>query len=126
MNRRRFLGSTLSAAVAAALPAAAQGALWQSLTTVSSTIAAKSGTGKEVTLESAALEELKGALRGNLLLPGNEGYEIARKVLNPSIDKHPALVVQPRVPADVSTAVYFALERDLLLAVKCGGHSFSG
>ncbi|MEE4163719.1 MAG: FAD-binding protein [Woeseiaceae bacterium] len=126
MNRRLFLGSTLSAAVTAALPAGAQGALWHSLTTVSSAIAAQSNTGDEITLEAAALEELKGELRGNLLLPGNAGYDVARKVLNPSIDKHPALVVQPRVPADVSTAVNFARERNLLLAVKCGGHSFSG
>ena len=126
MNRRRFLGSTLSAAVAASIPGGAQAALWQSLTTVSSAIAARTGDGREVSIEAAALDELKGELRGNLLMPGNAGYDAARRVLNPSIDKHPALVVQPRVPADVSTAVSFAREKDLLLAVKCGGHSFSG
>jgi hypothetical protein len=47
-------------------------------------------------------------------------------VLNQSIDRHPALVVQPTGVADVRTAVTFAGERDLLLAVKCGGHSYSG
>jgi hypothetical protein len=126
MNRRLFLGSTLSAAVAAAIPGNAQAALLQSLTTVSSAVAAKTMSGGEVSIEAAALEEFKGELRGNLLMPGNPGYEAARRVLNPAIDKHPALVVQPRVPSDVSAAVNFARERELLLAVKCGGHSFSG
>jgi FAD/FMN-containing dehydrogenase len=42
------------------------------------------------------------------------------------IDKHPALVVRPSGPADIMSAVSFARERDMLVAVKCGGHSFSG
>ena len=58
--------------------------------------------------------------------PDSEGYDVARRVLNPSIDKHPALIVQPSGAADVSSAVTFAREHDLLVAVKCGGHSFSG
>ena len=126
MNRRHFLGSTLSAAVAAALPSPSAAALWQSLTTVSTAVAAKTGDGAEVALDVAELEELKGALRGNLLLPGNPGYDQARRVLNPGIDKHPALVIQPTGAADIESAVRFAGERNLLVAVKCGGHSFSG
>ncbi len=127
MNRRHFLGSTLSAAVAAAVPNTAYAnALLRSLTNVSSSIVGRSGDGTEVTIEKAALEELKSELRGRLLLAGNEGYDAARRVLNPSIDKHPALIVQPSGAADVATAVTFAQERGLLVAVKCGGHSFSG
>jgi len=127
MNRRHFLGSTLSAAVAASLPGTAQAnALLRSLTTVSSSIAGRTGDGNEITLEESALNELKGALRGQLLLAGNDGYDTARRVLNPSFDKHPALIVRPSGAADVATAVTFANERDLLVAVKCGGHSFSG
>ncbi len=127
MNRRHFLGSSLSAAVAAALPGGVYAnALLQSLTTVSSSIVGRSGNGDEVTLEESALNELKSALRGQLLLAGNDGYDTARRVLNPSIDKHPALIVRPSGAADVATAVTFANERQLLVAVKCGGHSFSG
>ena len=61
-----------------------------------------------------------------MLLAGEDGYEQARRVLNESIDMHPALVVQPTGVADVQAAVNFARERELLLAVKCGGHSPSG
>ncbi len=43
-----------------------------------------------------------------------------------SIDRHPALVVRPSGVADIRSAVQFASEHDLLLAVNCGGHSYSG
>jgi len=119
MNRRHFLGSTLSAAVAAGMPGTV-------LANASSSVIGRSGDGNEVTIEKAALTELNGALRGRLLLAGNDGYDNARRVLNPSFDKHPALIIQPSGAADVATAVTFANERNLLVAVKCGGHSFSG
>ncbi len=83
-------------------------------------------TARVVTLKRAAVQELGDSLRGNLLLPGHDVYEEARRVLNASIDKRPALIVQPKGLADVKNAVDFARESNLLVAVKCGGHSFSG
>ena len=127
MNRRQFLGTSISAAVAASLPASVNAFVpLHSLTTVASGIIAKTGGGAEITLETAAVEELESALRGNLLLADDAGYDAARRVLNPGIDKFPALIVQPSGASDVSTAITFARERGLLVAVKCGGHSFSG
>ncbi len=126
MNRRQFCGNSLAAMVAASLPAAAYSAIFPSLMDVGSSITGVSGNGDEVVLEPAEIQELKDILRGNLLLSGSEGYDKARRVLNPSFDKHPALIVQPSGAADVASAVTFARERNLLLAVKCGGHSFSG
>ena len=106
MNRRHFLGSSVSAAIAAAVPGGAYAnSLLHALMTVSSSVVGRSGDGDEVNIEETALEELKGALRGQLLLAGNEGYDTARRVLNRSIDKHPALIVRPSGPADVATAV---------------------
>jgi hypothetical protein len=83
MNRRDFLRSTVSAGVAAALPGSVA-ALQHSLTTVSSSVVGRSADGQELTLEKAALEELKGALRGKLFLAGSDGYDASRRVLNPS------------------------------------------
>ena len=85
MNRRHFLGSALTAAVVAALPSGSRAAALSALTEVSTSIVGMTGDGREVTLEAAVLEELKGALRGNLLLAGNEGYDVARRVLNPRL-----------------------------------------
>ncbi len=127
MDRRNFLNSTVAAGVAATLPGSqALASLYHSLTEVTADVQAVSGAGGEVILEQAAVQELADSLRGSVLLPGNEGYEKARRVLNASIDKHPALVVQPTGVADIQNAVTFANERNLLLAVKCGGHSYAG
>ena len=126
MDRRRFLQSSIAASVMAALPAAQARAALQALTQVSGDVLAVTGDGEEISLERAAVQELADSLRGNLLLPGNEGYDVARRVLNQSIDRHPALIVQPTGVADIQNAVMFSRERRLLLAVKCGGHSFAG
>jgi FAD/FMN-containing dehydrogenase len=72
------------------------------------------------------VQELGDSLRGNLLLPGHPAYEEARRVINAQMNKHPALIVQPRGAADVKQTVDFARANSLLVAVKCGGHSPSG
>jgi hypothetical protein len=127
MKRRHFLQSALAAAVAASLPASqALAAALAAVSEAGDNVNAVTGNGTQVTLEGSAVKELGDSLRGRLLLPGAEGYDTARRVLNPTIDKHPALIVQPSGAADVMSAVDFARERDLLIAVKCGGHSFSG
>jgi FAD/FMN-containing dehydrogenase len=72
------------------------------------------------------VQQLADSLRGNLLLPGVPAYDEARRVRNAQIDKHPALIVQPRGASDVSAAVQFARTPNLLVAVKCGGHSPAG
>jgi len=127
MKRRLFLQSSAAAAAAISIPSAqALAAALDALAKVSGDTLAVTGGGTEITLEQAAVKELSDSLLGRLLLPGQEGYDLARRVLNPTIDKHPALIVQPSGAADIMHAVTFARERDLLLAVKCGGHSFSG
>jgi FAD/FMN-containing dehydrogenase len=123
MDRRDFLKSSLAAALATAL---ANGRARAALAPISADIEAVSGTGAGLTLTRTDLQLLRDSLRGALLLPREPGYDDARRVLNASIDKHPALVVQPSGAADVRTAVTFAKQHNLLLAVKCGGHSFAG
>ena len=126
MNRRNFLRSSVAAGVATAMSSSQALAALQALTQVSGDVRAVTGDRAEISLEKAAVQELADSLRGNLLLPGQEGYDAARRVLNQTIDRHPALVVQPTGVADIQNAVTFASERDLLLAVKCGGHSYGG
>jgi hypothetical protein len=113
----------MAAALAAAL---SNGRALAAIAPITSDAQAVTGNGAKVTLGRSDLELLRDSLRGALLLPGQPGYDEARRVLNESIDKHPALVVQPSGAADVRTAVTFAKQHNLLLAVKCGGHSFAG
>jgi hypothetical protein len=94
----------------------------QALTQVTGDVRAVTGDREEISLEKAAVQELADSLRGNLLLPGNEGYDVARRVLNKSIDRYPALIVQPTGVSDIQNAVTFARERRLLLAVKVIAH----
>lgn len=124
MDRRRFVKSTLAAAVAAGLLPGRE--LLAALTRIDGDVNAVTGDGAEVTLKRHAVQDLADGLRGGLLLPGDEAYDDARRVLNAAIDKYPALIAQCAGAADVRQAVNFARAENLLLAVKCGGHSLPG
>jgi FAD/FMN-containing dehydrogenase len=69
---------------------------------------------------------LKGQVRGDVIPPGDERYEGARKVYNAMIDKRPALIVRCADVADVIAAVKTAGAEDLAIAVRGGGHSVPG
>jgi FAD/FMN-containing dehydrogenase len=89
-------------------------------------LAAKTLTGGATTLGAADVEALGAALRGRLILPGQTDYDGARRVWNAMIDRRPALIARCASPSDVMQVVNFARERQLLTAVRCGGHSASG
>lgn len=63
---------------------------------------------------------------GDRIAPGHARYELSRAVWNGIIDRKPALILRARSAMDVSVAVHVAAERNLPLAVRCGGHSFPG
>ena len=69
---------------------------------------------------------LKASLRGELIQPGDEGYDAARKVYNGMIDKHPALIARCADVADVIAAVNFGRENNLLVSIRGGGHNAGG
>src|SRR3984893_4067013 len=69
---------------------------------------------------------LKASLRGELIQPGDETYDAARKVYNGMIDKHPALIARCADVADVIAAVNFGRENGLLVSIRGGGHNAGG
>jgi len=77
-------------------------------------------------LEDASIEKFRGSLRGEVLRPGDDGYDAARKVWNAMIDKRPALIARCAGAADVIECVRFAREHDLLVSVRGGGHNVAG
>lgn len=79
-----------------------------------------------VALEPSLINAFAKRLAGRVLVESAAGYEQARRVWNGLIDKRPAIIVQCVGVADVLEALRFARDRDLLVAVRGGGHSVSG
>lgn len=71
-------------------------------------------------------QRLRDTLAGDIVMPADETYEEARRLWNAVHDRHPAVIVRPETTADVATAIRFARDHDLEVAVRSGGHSASG
>jgi FAD/FMN-containing dehydrogenase len=80
----------------------------------------------DVTSLSGAVTMLATTFTGQLLRPGEAGYDEARKVHNGLIDKRPALIARCRGVADIVDAVKVARDRKLEVAVRGGGHNVAG
>ena len=81
---------------------------------------------RSLPLDQAAVAELHAGVRGELLRPGDAGFDTARTVWNGMIDKTPALILRCAGVSDVIAAVTFARRHSLLVAVRGGGHNVSG
>ena len=65
-------------------------------------------------------------IRGNVITPSNGEYEAARKVYNGMIDRRPAAIARCVDVADVITAVNFARQEGITVAIRGGGHNGAG
>jgi FAD/FMN-containing dehydrogenase len=77
-------------------------------------------------LGDATVAELAEAVRGEVIRPGDEGYDEARAIWNGAHDRRPALILRCAGVSDVIRGVEFARSQDLLLAVRGGKHSIPG
>ncbi len=78
-------------------------------------------------LGEAAIQELRAAVKGQIAVPGNDGYEEACSVWNGAHDGHrPALIVRCEGAADVIAAVGLARGTGLAIAVRGAAHSVAG
>ncbi|NCF73957.1 MAG: FAD-binding protein [Gammaproteobacteria bacterium] len=128
MDRRRFCRTALAAGIAASLPLlkACGRSEPPVATTANTSIRGISLDGAEIELERAAIRELGDSMTGPVLLSGHPDYNGARKIWNGMHDKRPALIARCMNNQDVSNAITFARERELLVAVRGGGHSWPG
>ena len=78
------------------------------------------------TQTSKAREELKGLIKGDVLVPEDSGYEEARRIWNAMIDRRPAAIVQCVQADDVPPAIRFARENGLELSIRGAGHNIAG
>jgi FAD/FMN-containing dehydrogenase len=77
-------------------------------------------------IDRSALSPLEDSFSGRLLLPGDDGYETARRVHNGMIDRRPSIIACCSRTADVVDALDFAIQYDLEIAVRGGGHNVAG
>ena len=77
-------------------------------------------------IPEAPLTEFRASLRGQILLPGQPGYDESRKLHNAMIDKHPAMIVRCAGVADVIAAVKFARKHGIVVSVRGTGHNATG
>jgi FAD/FMN-containing dehydrogenase len=77
-------------------------------------------------MKTLTIESLETQVRGELLQPGEAGYDEARRIYNAMIDRRPALIVRPASTGDVVAGVRFARQQGLPLSIRGGGHSVSG
>jgi FAD/FMN-containing dehydrogenase len=66
------------------------------------------------------------AIPRNFITPDDGRYDEARRVWNGAIDRRPALIARCSSAVDVVAALRLARERDLLVAVRGGGHGVAG
>jgi hypothetical protein len=69
---------------------------------------------------------LRAAMSGTVLVPGETGYDDARRIWNAAIDRRPAVIARCATAADVAAAVTFGVEHGLEIAVRGGAHGVSG
>lgn len=78
------------------------------------------------TLDENTLRKLRERNRGEVVVPGDAGYDQARRIWNGRFDRHPAAIVYCTRPDDVIAAVDSARTNGLRVCIRSGGHDYAG
>jgi FAD/FMN-containing dehydrogenase len=127
MKRRTFCRTALIGGALAGLPAVGEGS-WgaNSLTRVFADTPSLKVSGEQTLIPATAIKDFASRLRGRLVTATDSDYDRVRRIWNKMIDRRPALIAQCWGAADITRAIGFAREQDLLVAVRGGGHSYPG
>ncbi|MEN8202657.1 MAG: FAD-binding oxidoreductase [Bacteroidota bacterium] len=79
-----------------------------------------------MSLNNETVSGFSNLIVGNVILPGEKGYDESRAIWNGMFDKKPAIIVRCLNARDISQSVLFAKENQLQIAVKGGGHNSAG
>ena len=77
-------------------------------------------------LTDDSVQKFSSAIRGKVIQRNDPDYEEARRLYNAMINKRPALIARCVDTADVITAVAFARDNNLTVAIRGGGHNGAG
>lgn len=72
------------------------------------------------------IQELKGTVKGKIVVPADPSYDKTRQIWNAMIDRHPAVIVQCASADDVGPAIRFGRENGLEISIRGAGHSIAG
>ena len=73
-----------------------------------------------------SIAALRATMSGEVLLPGEAGFENRRRVHNGLIDRVPAVIARCQGTPDVVDALAFGRNHGLDIAVRGGGHNVAG
>jgi FAD/FMN-containing dehydrogenase len=76
--------------------------------------------------DTLSIAEVRDRFSGEVIAPGDAGYDEARALFSGNFDKRPAVIVRPVDAKEVSAVVTLAAETGTELAVRSGGHSGAG
>jgi FAD/FMN-containing dehydrogenase len=74
----------------------------------------------------AGIGELRAAMDGPVILPGDAEFDDRRRVWNGGVDRSPSVIARCTSAADVATGVRFAREHGLEISVRGGAHNPAG
>ena len=77
-------------------------------------------------MASLDLQPLRATFRGDVFTPPDSGYDAARQIWNASINKRPAVIARCSGIADIVSALRFGRDKNLLTAIRGGGHNVGG
>src|ERR1700732_4360768 len=77
-------------------------------------------------MQAMSTETFIGNMRGPIIRRMDPHYDAVRSLYNGMIDKSPVMIASCADVADVVTAVNFARESDLRVAIRGGGHNGPG
>jgi FAD/FMN-containing dehydrogenase len=75
---------------------------------------------------SAGIGELRTAMDGPVVVPGDAEFDDRRRVWNAGIDRRPSVIARCTSAADVAAAIVLAREHGLEISVRGGGHNTAG
>ncbi|HLU35869.1 MAG TPA: FAD-binding oxidoreductase [Thermomicrobiales bacterium] len=84
------------------------------------------GTSSNIQADVPDLMNLRSILQGQLVLPGDPGYDEARRVFNDMIDRRPAAIARCITTDDVVACIDTARTSGIPVTVRGGGHGVAG
>jgi FAD/FMN-containing dehydrogenase len=75
-------------------------------------------------VDNTTLKAFTTSIAGNVALPDSEDYATLRRSF--TRNGSPAVVVQVKTHGDIAKAIQFAVDNQLKLSIRSGGHGFSG